>query len=239
MEFLQHSRPPTVRCSPSILHTQTSHPRLSMTATRQSAPNVGLGQRPPHPRRASTSVTTISRCRRRSSAAANSPTAEESLALYYRSVELFRPAASVYSIPRPSTSYVRRKSSARHDSAISYTELAATVCSAPTSIPASPPISPTCVTSLAFPLVPDQTDEPDDEPVEPLPQTVIDWTTPETRQREHAAIDRRQKGLRQVLRRLTPKCFRRRRDRSGFYGEEGWESGDDCSVRRYRVGARA
>ena len=67
----------------------------------------------------------------------------------------------------------------------------------------------------------------------PVPQpTVIDWTSPSTRRREYAKIDRNSQGLRGWWRRNAPGwCFKG--CRAGFY--DGEKDSDAGSVRRYRL----
>ncbi|KAK8154877.1 hypothetical protein IWX90DRAFT_358412, partial [Phyllosticta citrichinensis] len=65
--------------------------------------------------------------------------------------------------------------------------------------------------------------------------TTMHWTSPSTRRREYAEIDRSTRGLRGLVRRLTPKCFSTRHLQP-FYDEKAARSDDDtASVRRYRI----
>ena len=66
-----------------------------------------------------------------------------------------------------------------------------------------------------------------------VPASNIDWTTPSTRCREYKKIDRARTGVRGLLRRITPCCFRTNNARMGFHGEDG--DGDVSSVRRFRM----
>ncbi|KAK8236975.1 hypothetical protein HDK77DRAFT_304811 [Phyllosticta capitalensis] len=80
-------------------------------------------------------------------------------------------------------------------------------------------------------------DEDQHEPSTPaIPATTMHWTSPSTRRREYAEIDRSTRGLRGLVRRLTPKCFTTRHLQP-FYDEKKAARGDDdaASVRRYRI----
>ncbi|KAK7516131.1 uncharacterized protein IWZ02DRAFT_51014 [Phyllosticta citriasiana] len=80
-------------------------------------------------------------------------------------------------------------------------------------------------------------DPEDEEPSTPtIPATTMHWNSPSTRRREYAEIDRSTRGLRGLVRRLTPKCFSTRHLQP-FYDEKKAARGDDdtASVRRYRI----
>lgn len=67
------------------------------------------------------------------------------------------------------------------------------------------------------------------------PATVIDWTLPSTRRRDYEKIDRCERGLRGLWRRLAPKRLKKSA-RTGFY--RGGEDDIDCdagTIRRYRL----
>jgi hypothetical protein len=65
-----------------------------------------------------------------------------------------------------------------------------------------------------------------------VPATIIDWTSTETRRQEYYKIDRSNKGVRGLLKKLFPKLATRSSE-SRFYDEkEGSTSG---SVRRFRM----
>ncbi|KAL1977288.1 hypothetical protein VTN31DRAFT_147 [Thermomyces dupontii] len=66
-----------------------------------------------------------------------------------------------------------------------------------------------------------------------VPATVIDWTSPSTRRREYEKIDRSNRGLRGLWRRIAPPCFRPSYSRTPFF-EEG-KSNHEGSVRRFRM----
>ena len=76
--------------------------------------------------------------------------------------------------------------------------------------------------------------EKDQPPGNPptLPQTVIDWTSPSTRRKEYAEIDKSCRGIRGLWRRISPQWCQRNR-RLHFHREE--DESDCGSVRRYRV----
>jgi hypothetical protein len=73
------------------------------------------------------------------------------------------------------------------------------------------------------------------EPV-PVPATVIDWTSPTTRRREYEKIDRSNRGLRRIWRRIAPRCFRSSDARTPFFeeGKDG-KGNHEGSVRRFRM----
>lgn len=65
-----------------------------------------------------------------------------------------------------------------------------------------------------------------------IPATVIDWTSPSTRRREHEKIDKSSRGFRGWWRRVAPRWCSSA-SRTGFYA--GDDDSDAGSVRRYRV----
>ena len=73
--------------------------------------------------------------------------------------------------------------------------------------------------------------EKDQAPNHP-PQPVIDWTSPATRRREYAEIDKSCRGMRGLWRRLSPQWCQKNR-RLSFHNERN--GSDSGSVRRYRV----
>jgi len=64
-----------------------------------------------------------------------------------------------------------------------------------------------------------------------LPATEIRWTSDETRRREYAEIDRANKGLRGLWKKILP-GLARKSSRSRFYTDDG---SDGDSIRRYRL----
>ena len=64
------------------------------------------------------------------------------------------------------------------------------------------------------------------------PATEIRWTSDETRRREYAEIDRANKGLRGLWRKVLPGVARRS-SQSRFYDENDGSDGE--SIRRYRL----
>ncbi|KAI9768424.1 MAG: hypothetical protein M1835_006872 [Candelina submexicana] len=79
-------------------------------------------------------------------------------------------------------------------------------------------------------------DEEEDFDPHPIPRaTITDWTSPSTRRREYARIDRNSRGLRGWWRRNAPGwCFKGCRA-AGFYDAERDSGSDAGSVRRYRL----
>lgn len=70
------------------------------------------------------------------------------------------------------------------------------------------------------------------------PATSIDWTSPQTRRREYAAIDKSTRGIRGLWRKVAPKwCARNLAGgRTVFWeGGDGEDESDGGSVRRFRV----
>ncbi|KAL1991070.1 hypothetical protein VTN49DRAFT_5574 [Thermomyces lanuginosus] len=80
---------------------------------------------------------------------------------------------------------------------------------------------------------PDPGTAPDEMPYKFVPATVIDWTSPSTRRREYEKIDRSNRGLRGLWRRIAPPCFRPSYSRTPFF-EEG-KTNREGSVRRFRM----
>ncbi|QDS71832.1 hypothetical protein FKW77_009781 [Venturia effusa] len=66
----------------------------------------------------------------------------------------------------------------------------------------------------------------------PIPSTTTYWTTTESRRQEYAKIDKANKGLRGIWKKLIPK-FARTTSESKFFDEKN--DSDVCSVRRYRL----
>lgn len=76
-------------------------------------------------------------------------------------------------------------------------------------------------------------------PAEPSKQPsnmVIDWTSPSTRRREYAKIDRASRGVRGLWRRVAPRWCQFGNDRMPFFdpGKPG-KADDEGSVRRFRM----
>ncbi|EEH17174.1 hypothetical protein PABG_07261 [Paracoccidioides brasiliensis Pb03] len=70
----------------------------------------------------------------------------------------------------------------------------------------------------------------------PMPATVIDWTSPSTRRREYAKIDRSTRGVRGMWRKLAPSWFQSGGSRMPFFEEgKGGKGMCDGSVRRFRM----
>ena len=62
--------------------------------------------------------------------------------------------------------------------------------------------------------------------------TTIDWTLPSTRQRQYSEIESSYRGIRGLLRRLTPSFCQKKGNELGFYSEKDSDAG---TVRRYRL----
>lgn len=65
--------------------------------------------------------------------------------------------------------------------------------------------------------------------------TVIDWTSPSTRRREYAKIDRASSGFRGFWRRVAPKWCQNRNRRTPFFEEGKGGKTSEGSVRRFRM----
>jgi len=65
-----------------------------------------------------------------------------------------------------------------------------------------------------------------------VPATTTYWTSTETRRQEYARIDKANKGMRGLFRKIIPK-FARTTSESRFFDEK--DGSDTCSVRRYRL----
>jgi hypothetical protein len=74
-------------------------------------------------------------------------------------------------------------------------------------------------------------EEPNDHYI-PVPATTTYWTSTETRRQEYAKIDKANKGLRGMFKKMIPK-FARTTSNSRFFDER--DDSDVCSVRRYRL----
>ncbi|KAL2005380.1 hypothetical protein VTN00DRAFT_2591 [Thermoascus crustaceus] len=79
--------------------------------------------------------------------------------------------------------------------------------------------------------------QPDVEPpYQPVPATVIDWTSPSTRRREYEKIDRSSRGIRGLWRRIAPKWCQPGQERVPFFEEGKDGKGNyEGSVRRFRM----
>ncbi len=66
-----------------------------------------------------------------------------------------------------------------------------------------------------------------------VPAANIDWTSPSTRRREYAKIDKARRGLRGLIRRVTPRILRKD-GRVGFHDDDG-KGSDAGTVRRFRM----
>lgn len=73
-----------------------------------------------------------------------------------------------------------------------------------------------------------------ERPYVPVPATVIDWTSPSTRRREYEKIDRSNRGIRRIWRRLAPKCLQSG-GRTPFFEEKDGKGNYEGSVRRFRM----
>lgn len=70
----------------------------------------------------------------------------------------------------------------------------------------------------------------------PTSTTVIDWTSPSTRKREYAKIDRANRGLRGLWRRVAPKWCQPDDHRTPFFEEgKNGKANYEGSVRRFRM----
>ncbi|EON67873.1 hypothetical protein W97_07370 [Coniosporium apollinis CBS 100218] len=93
------------------------------------------------------------------------------------------------------------------------------------------------ISAIPCPYLNREDEEEDEEPFErphdcSFPATSINWTSPTTRRKEYAKIDRSSRGIRGVLRTLTPKWLSKP-SWTPFY--DGTNDSDVGSVRRYRL----
>lgn len=89
---------------------------------------------------------------------------------------------------------------------------------------------------ILLPIDPEDGDYEQEPSTPTIPATTMHWTSPSTRRREYAEIDRSTRGLRGLVRRLTPKCFSTRHLQPFYDEKKAARSHDDtASVRRYRI----
>ncbi|KAF2760136.1 hypothetical protein EJ05DRAFT_273390 [Pseudovirgaria hyperparasitica] len=142
-------------------------------------------------------------------------TTQEAVDFHRQSVSLFQSLPQgPYSAP----------SSPKRENVIPFT----TVLNFGTNMPysRSPPIT---TTRLEYP---DQEEEEEEELYEPVPPTIIHWTSPDTRRQQYAEIDRMHSGLRGLWRKVAPRWLCPRVP-AKFYDEKNGD--DSCSVRRHRL----
>lgn len=69
-----------------------------------------------------------------------------------------------------------------------------------------------------------------------VPAANIDWTLPSTRRREYEKIDKARRGVRGLIRRVTPSFLRGKNGRMGFHNDGDDGKGSDAgTVRRFRM----
>ncbi|KAL1967864.1 hypothetical protein VTN77DRAFT_2553 [Rasamsonia byssochlamydoides] len=73
------------------------------------------------------------------------------------------------------------------------------------------------------------------QPYVPVPATVIDWTSPSTRRREYEKIDRSNRGIRRIWRRIAPKCLQSSARTPFFEAGKDGKGNYEGSVRRFRM----
>lgn len=73
---------------------------------------------------------------------------------------------------------------------------------------------------------------PDQDAFDPTVPTVIHWTSPDRLREQYAAIDQSRRGIRGLLRKLTPRWFSQSSNASFYDSRKGSDAG---SVRRYRL----
>ncbi|KAL2039768.1 hypothetical protein N7G274_007627 [Stereocaulon virgatum] len=66
-----------------------------------------------------------------------------------------------------------------------------------------------------------------------VPATTIDWTLPSTRRRQYNEIKKSSRGIRGLVRRITPSSLWSKGNRVGFYDAE--KGSDGGTMRRYRL----
>lgn len=187
-----------------------SRPRGSRQSSKQSsrrAPAASDMTRPAPPRRIITSQTMpISSC-----------DVDDVFALHYRSCSLFR-NVSAAGVPE---SYTSRSGTVDPDPSYHLPD-------EPSALTPPSVMEPATVVSM--------TNSPKDSDeitvYHELPDTIIHWTSPSTRRREYAEIDRSHRGVRRFLRKVTPRWC------SGSLSQPFYDSKDNSdlgSVRRYRL----
>ncbi|OCL11557.1 hypothetical protein AOQ84DRAFT_186957 [Glonium stellatum] len=188
----------------------TPKPRGSRQSSKQSSHRASTAPdmaRPAPPRRIISTQTVPTSTR----------DVDDVLALHYRSCSLFR-SASAAGAPEYSTSL-----SGRVDPDPSSPLPDASSAVTPPSI-----VGPVTAVSVA-----NSSKSSDEITVNnELPDTIIHWTSPSTRRREYAEIDRSHKGVRGFLRKVTPRWC------SGSPSQPFYNSKDNSdlgSVRRYRL----
>ena len=187
-----------------------SRPRGSRQSSKQSsrrAPATSDMTRPAPPRRIISSQTMP----------ISSRDVDDVFALHYRSCSLFR-NVSVAGGPE---SYTSRSGSTVPDPSSPLPD-------EPSAL--TPPSTMEPATAVSMTNSPKDSDEITVH--HELPDTIIHWTSPSTRRREYAEIDRSHRGVRRFLRKVTPRWC------SGSLSQPFYDSKDNSdlgSVRRYRL----
>lgn len=97
---------------------------------------------------------------------------------------------------------------------------------------ASPPLCPRDRSNTLPTTIPSHVHSPSESSI-PIPATVMEWTSPSTRKQEYEKIDRANRGMRGLWRRVAPRWCQGRTSRMPFF-EEGRVSREG-SVRRFRM----
>ncbi|KAE9961631.1 hypothetical protein BLS_001596 [Venturia inaequalis] len=212
------SSAPKSRRDSAISESSKEHRRRPRTARTPSKTSLKPGR-----------DTSLSECgsspiRQRPRRCATSPSAnppytniEEALALHERSRQIL--AMGTVSTPYQSTASVAPKAPImyRSQTTVDYTY----GCRQHDQLPRL------CTTSIA-PLAVEQ----EIERYVPIPATTTYWTTTESKRQEYAKIDKANKGIRGMWKKMIPKFARTTGD-SKFFDEK--DDSDVCSVRRYRL----
>ncbi|KAF2083178.1 hypothetical protein K490DRAFT_60715 [Saccharata proteae CBS 121410] len=244
---------------PAVSKKRRSRPNsrhsTNRSNSRRSSITQSISARPALPSRVRSAPPSI--------AARNLPATDidDVLALHFRACTLFQPPSPLNSAPqtpagpaRHSIDYARRRPppfyhsaslpentsvhamSARHSRAAS--SIASTF-----DAPASPYYGKPSFDAHRYSYAHDNdNDDPDTDDAEtstpaPPPATVMHWTSPSTRRREYAEIDKSTTGIRGFVRKLLPRRLApAAMSRQSFYDPEKDDDESDAgSVRRYRL----
>lgn len=225
----KRSRTATSSPPSSYSHASSHHYRPTSRSTAHSNLTSRRSSRHSSPRRVPTSASLTPSVR---SASRRPPgqKRESLLALHRESCRLFQvPGQEVLSPPPVST-----KMSVQH------------ISSAASSDIGSPPLSPGLYAQSSISdrsldhgrpstiyLIP--AEPPCKEPSNTV-NTAIDWTSPSTRRREYAKIDRASHGVRGLWRKVAPRWCQSRNDRMPFFEpDKNGKANYEGSVRRFRM----
>lgn len=221
------SRPPTVSSQKAKpVHTNDSLPRSCTPSRPRSQRRSWRRSRVTIPARTSSLIQT----KRRTSPHPKLKRAD-SISLHNRNCKLFSSIDEILALTRESppprySEAMTRPPTRSRASQIDITTLYATVVTMPTINRSSTPLAPTSMP----PSRRDSVLAAENPPTRPNYNTVMSWTSDETRRREYEKIDRAHSGFRGFLKQVLPRSWQKCRRRDFFKGED-----DGDSVRRFRV----